>query len=81
MGHHVQLGSGGRLVVPAPVRNELGLTEGARLLVRVEDGRIVVEPVAAAVARAQAIVRRRVPAGVSLSDELSAERREEAARE
>jgi AbrB family looped-hinge helix DNA binding protein len=38
----------GRIVVPKPIRDELGLTAGAEIEVRLVDGRVEIEPVAPA---------------------------------
>lgn len=77
----VTVGPKGRVVVPAPIRRELGIEEGTELMARVEGDGIVLEPRSAAIRRLQALVRATVPEGVSLGDELIAERREEARRE
>lgn len=37
------LSSKGQITIPAWVRRELGLEQGARLCMRVEDGRLVIE--------------------------------------
>lgn len=74
----VKLGKQGRLVVPAPLRQELGLEAGDELVARVEDGRLVFEPRAAVAARLRT---RFGGVKVSLADELLKERRTEAARE
>lgn len=81
MPHGVTMASNGRLVIPAPIRAELRLENGGRLVARVQDGAIVLEPIAHAIARAQELVRRYVPEGVSLADELIEERRREAGLE
>jgi AbrB family looped-hinge helix DNA binding protein len=76
----VVVGRQGRLVVPAPLRRQLGIETGDVLVARAEDDCLVLERRDAILAR----VRRRlavVPADVSLVDELIAERREEASRE
>ncbi len=39
----VRFGAQGRLVVPAPLREALGFKPGDPLVVRVQDGRLVVE--------------------------------------
>lgn len=75
------VGQGGRVLVPAEMRAALGVAEGDTLLATLEDGELRLTSVASAVARAQAIVRQFVPAGVSLVDELLAERRREVERE
>ncbi|MBS0644200.1 MAG: AbrB/MazE/SpoVT family DNA-binding domain-containing protein [Proteobacteria bacterium] len=81
MSQHIVMAANGRLVIPANVRSELGMQNGARFLVHVEGGQIRLEPIQAAVARAQAIIRRYVPSGVSLVEDLSEDRRREAERE
>ncbi len=70
----VTLAANGRLVIPVAMRAALGLGAGGKLVARLVDGAIVLEPVGAAIARAQAMVARYVPANVSLADELIAER-------
>jgi AbrB family looped-hinge helix DNA binding protein len=77
----VRLGPDGRVVIPATMREALGLKEGDVLFARLEGGEIKLLTPEAAMRRAQAIVRSFVPEGVSLVDELIADRRREAARE
>lgn len=77
----VVVGRKGRVVVPAAIRHQLGIDEGSELMARIEGDGIVLEPRSAAVGRLQALVGAAVPAGVSLVDELIAERRSEARRE
>jgi len=77
----LNLAPNGRLVIPVAMRAALGLEAGGKLVARLVDGAIVLEPVGAAIARAQAMVARYVPASVSLVDELIAERRAAAERE
>jgi antitoxin PrlF len=77
----VNVGAKGRVVLPAPIRQALGLAEGSELLARVEDGAVVLEPRSAAVDRLRALVRASVPEQARLVDELLAERRAEAHRE
>ena len=76
----VRLRTGGRVVIPAAFRNALGLKANEVLLAQIENGEIHLLTATAAARRAQAIVRQFVPEGVSLVDELIAERRGEAAR-
>jgi AbrB family looped-hinge helix DNA binding protein len=76
----VKVGPKGRVVVPAPIRRELGIEEGTVLVARVEGGGVVLEPPLAAVRRLQALFAH-IPRDVSLVDELIVERREEARRE
>ncbi|GAA4830968.1 hypothetical protein GCM10023201_18590 [Actinomycetospora corticicola] len=76
----VVLGREGRVLIPAQFRRDLGLTPGARLLVYVEDGRLVLESAEQLMMR----IRRDVAdawqgdADRSVADELLAERRAEA---
>lgn len=42
----VQVSSRGQVTLPAATRRELGIESGDALVVRVEDGRLVLEPVA-----------------------------------
>lgn len=77
----VRIGTQGRIVLPREIRDALGAEEGATYVARVEDGRLVLESRAAILARMQERWRDAAPPGVSLVDELIAERRAEAARE
>lgn len=76
-----RLGKGGRVVIPAEYRKKLGIEPGDEIIVSFKDGEIKISTIKEAVRRAQEIVRRFVPEGVSLVDELIQERRREAARE
>ncbi|MCH7624366.1 MAG: AbrB/MazE/SpoVT family DNA-binding domain-containing protein [Chloroflexi bacterium] len=76
-----KLGKGGRVVIPAEYRKRLGIEPGDEIIVTFKDGEIKITTVREAVRRAQEIVRRFVPEGRMLSDELIRERREEAGRE
>jgi AbrB family looped-hinge helix DNA binding protein len=77
----LKLGADGRIVIPANFREALGLKEGDVLIASVEDGELHLLTIPAAVRRAQAMVRKFVPEGVSLVDELIADRRREAEEE
>ena len=76
----VHLGAKGRVVLPASIRRQLGLEEGAELLARVDGDGIVLEPRGAALRRLRAFFAD-VPSKTSLADELIAERRRDARRE
>jgi AbrB family looped-hinge helix DNA binding protein len=76
-----KLVSGGRLQLPAELRRELSLADGDTVLMEVVDGELHVRPLRDAVARVQARLRQFVPADVSLSEELIADRRAAAERE
>ena len=71
----------GRVVIPAQFRKALGILEGDTLMMTLDDGMIRILTPQKAIQRVQEMVRRYVPEGVSLADELIAERRAEAARE
>ena len=77
----VKVAEGGRVVIPAEYRKRLGLRVGDNVILQLDDGEIRLYTVREAIRRAQEMVRRYVPEGVSLVDELIAERRAEAARE
>lgn len=76
-----QVVSGGRLQIPAEVRRELKIADGDKVRMAVVDGELRVRPARPDWKRIQDIVRKYVPEGVSLADELIADRRAEAARE
>jgi len=78
---HVRIAPGGRVVIPAEFRKALGLAVGDDVVIEIKDGELRLRSLREAVRRAQEIVRKHVPEGVSLADELIAERRAEAARE
>ena len=79
--HRARIGEGGRLVIPARLRTELGLRVGDDVILEVQNGELHVRSLKDAIARAQALVHRYVPEDRSLADELIAERRREAERE
>jgi AbrB family looped-hinge helix DNA binding protein len=76
-----RLGQKGRVVIPAPMRAALGVDEGGVLDLRIVDGELRISTMESRLRRAQQWVRQIVPPGVSLADELSAERREAAKHE
>jgi AbrB family looped-hinge helix DNA binding protein len=77
----MRLGAKGRLVIPAAMREALKMVEGDMLDLVVVDGELRIATMRERLRRAQERVRKYVPAGVSLADELSAERREAAKHE
>lgn len=74
----VSVGPKGRVVIPAGIRRELGIEEGSELVALVEGEAVVLVPRAAIKARLRSIFAD-VP--VSMTSELLAERRREAARD
>lgn len=77
----LRVGAAGRLVLPQRFCKSLGVKPGDEVVAVLEEGRVVIMSREQAWKSAQEIVRRYVPKGVSLADELIAERRREAARE
>ena len=75
-----QIDSSGRLVVPAPIRRAMGLRPGDEVVFVVEEDGLRLLTAAQAVRRAQSLIRRHVPSGRRLSEELLADRRTEAER-
>jgi hypothetical protein len=71
----------GRLVLPREVAEALGVTDGRRVFATFAGGRLEVVSSETAMAEARAMVRRYIPPGANLADELVADRRAEAARE
>jgi AbrB family looped-hinge helix DNA binding protein len=76
----VTLNKQGRIVIPAALRHALGVKPGDELVARVKDSQLVLETPDAILDRIQSWFSN-IPSGVSLVDELLAERRKEARRE
>ena len=72
---NLTMASNGRVVIPASMRAELGLRDGEKLIARIVDGAVVLEPVSVAIRRAQALVARYISPGSGIVDELISERR------
>lgn len=72
---------GGRIVIPAEMRKQLGIEIGETVNITIEDGALKILTRRQALRRAQQLFRKYVPEGVSLVDELIADRRKEAANE
>jgi bifunctional DNA-binding transcriptional regulator/antitoxin component of YhaV-PrlF toxin-antitoxin module len=68
-------------VIPANLRLAMGLEVGETLVARVEEDRLVLERPRAALARLRRAFHEAVPEGVSLADELLADRRAEVRRD
>ncbi len=77
----VELGAGGRLVIPAPMRAALGIKVGDRLIVRLEADELRVHTYLTGIRRVQDWVQKLDPENKFSADEFIAERRREAARE
>ena len=77
----VKIINGGKLVIPAQFRREMGIGAGDTVVVEMAQGELRIRSLSSAIRKAQAIVRELVPDHVSLVDELIAERKAEADRE
>lgn len=79
----MKMSEGGRVVIPAEIRQSLGLKEGDAVLFELREGEAVITTRAALIRRAQATFQKWFPpeAGRSLVDEFIAERRLEAGQE
>lgn len=75
------LSANGRLVIPAAIREQLGINPGDPILMEAEDGVLRIESVPTRIARIQREFAHLIKPGVLASDELIAERREETRRE
>jgi antitoxin PrlF len=71
----------GRLIIPAAMREALGIEPGTAVELRVVDNELRISTMQSRLRRAQESVRKYIPEGVLLSEELSAERREAAKHE
>jgi AbrB family looped-hinge helix DNA binding protein len=79
--YRAKLNREGRMFVPAGVRAQAGLQPGQEVLLKVTDEGVLITTFDQALKKFQEEVRSLVGPGVSLVDELIAERREEATRE
>ena len=77
----VRLGPGGRVVIPVEMREALGLKQGDAMLASLENNELRLVTLAERVRELQAITNKYHPEGVSLVDELLAERRAKQAKE
>ena len=77
----VRMGTNGRMVIPARFREAMELAPGDEMILRLVDGELRLSTVEVAIRNAQAVVRRHVPDGVNLVEELIADRRDAATRE
>jgi AbrB family looped-hinge helix DNA binding protein len=77
----LRINENGRVVIPAPFRKALGISPGDEIILRLEGDELRITTLKRRLERAQRHVRKYVKPGVSLVDELIAERREAAKRE
>jgi AbrB family looped-hinge helix DNA binding protein len=79
---HAKIDGSGRIVIPAEAQLRKNAKEGETVvLVEDDSGQLHLRTLDDVVREVQSHYRRTIPAGVSLADELIAERREEAKRE
>ena len=81
MAHTTKVGKNGSIRLPEEYQLALGVREGDQVVLRMQDGEVVITTSDQAIRRLQQLVRERVPSGRSLADELIADRRAEAERE
>jgi len=77
----LRINENGRVVIPASFRKALGINPGDEVLLRLEDDELRISTLRSRLERARRHVRKYVKPGVSLVDELIAERREAGKRE
>jgi AbrB family looped-hinge helix DNA binding protein len=71
----------GRVVIPASFRKAMGINIGDEVVLRMENNELRILTLKRRIERAQRLVRQHVKPGISLVDELIADRREAAKRE
>jgi AbrB family looped-hinge helix DNA binding protein len=79
--YKVRLASGGRIVIPAEVRQLLGVKDGEELLLTQDEGGFRLTTYQQAIRQAQSLFAKMKTDGESIVDEHLRERREEAAKE
>lgn len=79
--YQTKVTEGGRVVIPAELRRQLGLQLGSDVILDIADGELRIRSVRQAIQHAQSLVRRHVHPGASLAEELIRERHEAADRE
>lgn len=77
----VKMTENGRVVIPASFRKALGIKAGDEVILRLEDDELRITTMEQRIRTAQRRARKYLKPGVSLVNELIAERREAAKRE
>ena len=77
----IRVNENGRLVIPSAFRKALGIKPGDQVTLRLENNELRIATLKRRIEQAQQRVRTYVKPGVSLVDELIAERREASRRE
>lgn len=78
---HSKINENGRIVIPAELRQRMGVHPGDPVVLTVSGGVLRIESYRSVTQKIQESVRKLIPDGRSLADELIAERREEHRRE
>jgi AbrB family looped-hinge helix DNA binding protein len=76
-----KIGKGGRVVIPSRYRRAAGLKEGDEVILALDETGLRILTPRQAIKQAQDLVRKYIPAGDRLADELLSERRRDAKRE
>jgi AbrB family looped-hinge helix DNA binding protein len=71
----LRISAGGRVVIPVAVREQLGMKVGSQIVLIVEGNHLRLSSAKVARQQAQDLVSRYIPASVSLSSELMADRK------
>jgi AbrB family looped-hinge helix DNA binding protein len=80
--HTTRLEKSGRILIPAAVRRQLGLSAGSQVLVKVEaSGALQVTSRSQALTKVREEIRKYIPVGQDLAEELIRDRRAEVERE
>ena len=78
---HTKMSEGRRVAIPAEMCHEYGLKPGSPVVLEPSEAGIIVRPLEVVIHEVQAFFADAAPPDVLLSDELSKDRRAEAARE
>ena len=81
MTYQVKISESGKIALPAALRRKQGFHVGQTLILDEASDGVKILSLDEVIARAQELIARHVPRDVSLADELSADRRAEAAGE
>lgn len=76
----IKLGEGGRLVIPAAMREALAIRPGDNVALALEDGVLTLRPYADVIRALQDEIKAMVPAGRKVVDEFLSERRDDQVR-
>lgn len=76
-----RLAQNGRVVIPAGIRDRLGLRQGDEIVMQVRDGEVRMTTQQLRIRQAQRRAAQRLAEGPSLTDQLLEERRRESERE